>query len=118
MDRFQYLALMAACLVVTLPIEFVFRARVYRRPRRFLLALAPTIAVFVVWDLWAIARHHWRFNPRYVTGWELPGALPIEEVVFFVVIPICGLLTFEAVRRILDRSPSPTPGDRGARVSR
>ena len=57
--------------------------------------------VFVVWDVVAIARDHWSFNPRYVTGVDLPGSLPIEEVVFFVVIPICGLLTLEAVRRIL-----------------
>ena len=55
----------------------------------------------LLWDLAAIARGHWGFNPRYVTGWELPGNVPVEELVFFVVIPICGLLTLEAVRRIL-----------------
>ena len=31
-DRFQYLILMGLCLVVTLPLEFVFGARVWRRP--------------------------------------------------------------------------------------
>lgn len=98
MDRLQYLALMGACLAVTLPLEFAFRARVYRRPRRLLAALAGPVAVFVVWDLIAIARGHWTFTERYVTGWELPGELPVEELAFFVVIPICALLTFEAVR--------------------
>jgi lycopene cyclase domain-containing protein len=63
----------------------------------------PTVAVFVAWDLGAIARGHWGFNSRYVTGWELPGDLPVEEIVFFVVIPICGLLTLEAVRAMLRR---------------
>ena len=33
-DRYQYLLLMAGCLLITLPLEFVLRARVYRRPRR------------------------------------------------------------------------------------
>ena len=103
MDRFQYLGLMGACLVLTLPLEFVFRARVYRRPRRLLRAMAVPVAVFVAWDLVAIAREHWTFNPRYVTGWELPGGLPVEEVAFFVAIPICALLTFEASRRTLGR---------------
>ena len=50
MSRFQYLLLMAACLLVTFPLEFVFRARVYRRPGRLLAALLPTVAVFLVWD--------------------------------------------------------------------
>ena len=94
---------MAACLAVTLPLEVVFRARVYRRPRRLLRALLPSVAVFVVWDVVAIARDHWSFNDRYTTGWHLPLDLPVEELAFFVAIPICGLLTFEAVRRILER---------------
>ena len=103
MDRFQYLGLMAACLLVTLPLEFVFRARVYRRPVRLLRALWLPVALFVVWDLVAIAQGHWRFAERYVTGWELPGDLPVEELAFFVVIPVCALLTFEASRRTLGR---------------
>ena len=103
MDRFQYLLLMGACLVVTLPLEFVFRARVYRRPRRLVRAMALPVAIFVVWDLLAIARGHWTFTERYVTGWELPGSLPVEEFVFFLVIPVCALLTFEASRRTLGR---------------
>ena len=103
MDRYQYLAVLAACLVVTLPLEFVFRARVYRRPVRLLRALALPVLVFVVWDLVAIARGHWTFAERYVTGWELPGDLPVEELAFFVVIPVCALLTFEASRRTLGR---------------
>jgi lycopene cyclase domain-containing protein len=104
LDRFQYLLLMGACLVITLPLEFVFGARVWRRPRRLLAALALPVVLFVVWDAIAIARGHWSYNPEYVTGWELPFDLPVEELVFFVVIPVCSLLTFEAVRRVLART--------------
>jgi lycopene cyclase domain-containing protein len=103
-DRYQYLLLMAACLLVTLPLEFVFAARVWRQPRRLLYALVPTVVLFAAWDVAAIAREHWSFNSRYVIGRQLPGNLPVEELAFFVVIPICGLLTLEAVRRILERA--------------
>jgi lycopene cyclase domain-containing protein len=104
MDRYQYLLLMGACVVITLPLEFVFGARVWRRPRRLLAALGPMVLVFGIWDIVAIARDHWSYADRYTTGWLLPGDLPVEELVFFVVIPVCGLLTLEAVRRILERS--------------
>ena len=57
----------------------------------------------VVWDAIAVAAHVWTYNPRYVSGWELPGQLPIEELLFFVVIPLCGLLTYNAVNAILER---------------
>ncbi len=103
LDRFQYLLLMGACLAITLPLEFVLGARVWRQPRRLLRALWIPVLIFVAWDLFAIAREHWDYNPAYVTGWELPGNLSIEELVFFLVIPICSLLTFEAVRRVLGR---------------
>jgi lycopene cyclase domain-containing protein len=103
MERFQYLGLMGACLLLTLPLEFAFRARVYRRPRRLVRALAIPVVVFVVWDLIAIARGHWTFAARYVTGWDLPGGLPVEELAFFLVTPVCALLTFEASRRTLGR---------------
>jgi lycopene beta-cyclase len=101
MDRYQYLLLMGACLLITLPLEFVFRARVWRRPRRLLAAMGLPVVLFTIWDLVAISRDHWTFSERFVTGWELPGSLPVEEFVFFLVIPICGLLTLEAVRWIL-----------------
>ncbi|MCC6497611.1 MAG: lycopene cyclase domain-containing protein [Propionibacteriaceae bacterium] len=99
----EYLLLMAACLLVTLPLEFVLRARVYRRPRRLALALLPLLVVFYIWDAVAIARGHWDYSPAHTTGWLLPGAVPLEEVVFFIVIPICGLLTFEAVGQTMAR---------------
>jgi len=100
-DRYQYLLLMAACVAVTLPLEVVFHARVYRRPRRLLAALAVPVVLFCAWDAVAIARRHWSYSPRYTTSWELPFALPVEELAFFVVVPVCGLLSLEAVRWIL-----------------
>lgn len=103
MDRYQYLILMGLCLLLTLPLEFVLGARVWRRPRRLLAALVPTSAIFIAWDLIAVARGHWGFNPQYTTGWNILPDFPVDEVVFFVAIPICALLTLEAVRNVLDR---------------
>ena len=101
MDRWQYVLLMTACLVLTLPLEVVLGARVWRQPRRLARALAPALVVFVAWDLWATARGTWGFAERYTVGVALPGGMAIEELLFFTAVPICGLLTLEAVRRIL-----------------
>ncbi|WP_286175934.1 lycopene cyclase domain-containing protein [Arthrobacter sp. NEB 688] len=100
-DRYQYLLLMAGCLLITLPLELVLRARVYRRPLRLLAALLPVVALFVAWDVHGIRRGHWTYSELYTTGIILPLDVPLEELVFFVVIPICGLLTYEAVGTVL-----------------
>ena len=101
MDRWQYLLVLAACLAITAPLESLGPG-VYRQPRRAACALLPVAAVFVLWDAVAIAADIWTYNPRYVTGIELPGSLPIEELLFFVVVPLCGLLTYNAVDTILN----------------
>lgn len=103
MDRYQYLLLMGGCVVLTLPLELVAGARVWRQPRRLAAALVGPLLVFCAWDVAAIAHHHWSYSRRYTTGWDLPGHLPVEEVAFFVVVPICALLTYEAVGNILAR---------------
>jgi hypothetical protein len=38
------------------------------------------------------------------------GDLPVEEIVFFLVVPTCAVLTFEAVRRL---RPTWHVGDEG-----
>lgn len=94
---------MAACLVVTAPLEFILGARVYRRPAAVVAAIVPPIVIFCVWDAVAIARGWWSYDVRFITGIDLPFRLPLEELAFFIVIPLCALLTFEAVGRIMQR---------------
>lgn len=96
----QYLMLMGGCLLVTLPLELVLGARVYRSPKRLLLAMLPMLVIFVTWDVFGILRRHWWYEPRFISGVHL-GPLPLEELLFFIVVPICGLLTYEAVGRVL-----------------
>lgn len=100
MRHLAYLAVLAFCLLGTLPLEVVLGVRVYRQWRRLLLTLVPVVAVFVVWDLYAISAGHWDFDPEQTTGLVLPGGVPIEELLFFVVVPTCAVLAFEAVRRV------------------
>ncbi|MDT5064627.1 MAG: hypothetical protein QOK02_782 [Mycobacterium sp.] len=103
MDRWQYLFVLAACLAITAPLEFL-GAGVYRQARRAARAVIPVAVVFTIWDAVAIAGKVWTYNPRYVSGIELPGSIPIEELLFFLVIPLCGLLTYTAVDAILSRA--------------
>jgi lycopene cyclase domain-containing protein len=101
-DRWQYLLVLAACLAITAPLEF-FGPGVYRQWRRAVQAILPVAVVFLVWDELAVAARVWSYDGDYITGLNIPFDVPIEEVLFFVVIPVCALLTFNAVSSILDR---------------
>lgn len=101
MRHLSYLAVLAGCLAGALWLEPMLRVGVLRQWRRLLLTLVPVVAVFVVWDLLAIAAGHWSFDPAQTTGVVFPGGLPLDELLFFVVVPICAILGFEAVRKVL-----------------
>jgi lycopene cyclase domain-containing protein len=100
MGHLTYLGLLAGCIVVTAPLELVLRVRVYARWRRLLVALLPEFTVFVVWVLYAIAQGHWHYSGERTLGVRLPGGIPVEEVLFFLVVPLCAVLTLEAVRKV------------------
>ena len=103
MRHFSYLLVLLGCLVSAIWLEPVLKVNVLRRWRRLLLTLLPVVVVFVLWDLGAIAAGHWTFDPEQTTGILLPGGLPLDEVLFFVVVPVCAVLGFEAVRAVLRR---------------
>lgn len=98
LNQFAYLGVLAFILAATLPLELYLGVRVWRRPRRLALTVVPVVVVFVVWDLYAISRDHWFFDPEQTTGLVVLGILPIEELLFFVVVPIAAVMTLEAVR--------------------
>lgn len=100
MGRLSYLAIVAFVLAGSLWLEVVLRTRVLRRWRRLLLSLVPVLVLFVAWDAYAIAAGHWTFDPERVTGSVTVGQVPVDEVAFFVVIPIAAILTLEAVRSV------------------
>jgi lycopene cyclase domain-containing protein len=114
MGHLTYLALLAGCLVVTAPLELVLRVRVYARWRRLLLAVLPEFVVFVAWTLYAIAQGHWHYSAARTLGVRLPGGLPVEEAGFFLVVPVCAVLAFEAVRKVTGWNAGYLPDDDAA----
>jgi lycopene cyclase domain-containing protein len=92
--------MLLAVVLATLPVELLLRTRVYARWRRLLLTLLPVLAVFLAWDTYATSRGQWGFDPAQLLGIELPGGLPLEELLFFLVIPVASILTLEAVRAV------------------
>ena len=100
MRSLGYVAMLVFCLLGTLPLELVLHVGVYRRVRRLALTVLPVLPLFVAWDVYAVANGHWHFDRSQLLDVELPGGLPVEEVAFFVVVPLAAVLTIEAVRAV------------------
>lgn len=102
LPHWAYVAMLGFCLLGTLPLIPAFRLSVLRQPRRLLLTILAAGSPFLIWDLLATRAGHWRFDEEQTLPWRIAG-LPLEEVAFFVVIPLVSVLTYEAVRAVRRR---------------
>ena len=93
-----YTYLFIDLLILLVPLLFTFHRRI-RYDRRF-PALAGSIAVvapcYLAWDVLAARRGEWSFNAAHVLGVEVLG-LPVEEILFFVVVPYSCLFIYESL---------------------
>lgn len=79
-------------------LEIFLKVGVLRRAKRAALSILPAAAIFLIWDYYAVARGHWWFDKEQVVGIFGPSGVPLEEYLFFIVVPLASLLTIEAVR--------------------
>ena len=111
MRHLTYLGVLAACLLSAGWLEPSLHVGVARRWRRLLATVIPVAAAFALWDVGAITAGQWGYDPAQLVGVTLPGRLPIEELLFFLVVPVCAVLGFEAVRRVTGAPAHDQPED-------
>lgn len=98
MLKFSYFAMLTFTLVGSIWLEIFLKVGVIRRIKRVALSILPTAIIFLIWDYYAVANGHWWFDKNQVVGIFGPSGIPIEEFLFFFVVPLAALLTIEAVR--------------------
>jgi lycopene cyclase domain-containing protein len=107
MRHLTYVFVLVACLCGALWVEPLLHVNVLRRWRRLAVTILVVVVIFGGWDVAAIAAGHWSYDPARILGLRLPGRLPLEELLFFIVVPIAAILGFEAVRSVRGaRSPA------------
>lgn len=98
--RWSYVAVLIFVFLGSIWLEVFLRTRVLHRPKRLLLTILPVLIPFVIWDAYAISQGHWWFDESRISGAHLPGDIPLDELLFFIVIPFASILTLEAVRSV------------------
>lgn len=95
--KLEYFIVLAVCISGPLFLSFSRKLTFYKSTARLIISIGMPFFVFVLWDSWATGRGHWGFNPAYITGFKIFN-LPIEEILFFIIIPFCALFTWEVVK--------------------
>ena len=103
LSNWSYVAMLLFVIFGSWWLEFAFKIRVLRRPRLLVSALIPVSIVFLTWDAFAINQDHWTFDSNQILGIFGPLNIPLEEYLFFLIIPIAAVLTLEGVKVVLKR---------------
>ena len=70
--------------------------RYHKRYKAVFLSIVLVGLPFVLWDIIFTRIGVWAFNPAYINGFKLAG-LPLEEILFFVVVPFSCLFILECL---------------------
>jgi lycopene cyclase domain-containing protein len=102
MEEYEYLILLVGCFGLAAVAAWIYGVwkNVWRQRQRLVLAIGITFIFFSAWDYFAILRKHWWFSEKYIIGLRVFG-IPLEELAFFVIVPLSCLLTWEILIRVL-----------------
>ena len=103
LSHWSYFAMLLFTMMGSWWLEFAFKIKVLRRPRKLFSAVLPVALFFLIWDSFAINQNHWDFDPNQTLGIIGPFNIPLEEYLFFIVIPIAAVLTLEGVKAVMRR---------------
>jgi len=99
--HWTYTVILVATFAAAAWLQALPGVHVLDRPRRLGAALLPGL-LFLGWDVLAAQSRWWAFSDDHTFGVRVLG-LPLEEIAFFLVVPTCAMLGYEAVRVTLPR---------------
>lgn len=98
----EYLKVLVLSLSIPLAVSFWPGLKFYRNLPALIKAILLILVIFGCWDVLATYRQHWYFNSRAVYSLRVIN-LPLEEILFFAVIPFCCIFTWEALKALREK---------------
>lgn len=96
MSNLLYSALLLFSIAV--PLFRSFESKIYfiGKFKQIILAILTVLLIFIPWDIWFTSADVWGFNEKYILNVKL-YRLPLEEILFFVIIPFSCLFIYEVI---------------------
>jgi len=78
-------------------LSFDKKVHFYKKWKYVFLAMILPALLYIIWDNWFTEQGVWSFNPEYIFN-IFVYRLPLEEILFFFIVPYCCLFIYECVR--------------------
>ncbi len=118
MSHISYLAVILFVLICAFGVNLGFGLRIAKRWRELLFTQGAILVIYLTWDTWAIAKKSWFFDHHQTINLDLLPKVPIEEVLFFITVPLMVILSYQALLKLTgwkfdtgaDRTPKEIQG--------
>ena len=90
---------------ISIPFLFSFHPKIkfYKNWISFLISTICIAPIFIVWDIMFTKQGIWGFNHIHTGSLKLYN-LPIEECLFFLIIPYCCIFTHETLQKVFNKN--------------
>lgn len=102
LQQFTYAFLLAGSVLMPFALSFDRKVAFYRNWKVLFPATLITATIFIIWDIYFTRHDVWWFNKDFVTGLFIAG-LPVEEWLFFIIIPYCCIFIYEVSRAYIKK---------------
>lgn len=96
----EYISILSFLLLLTIFLEWKYKVHLYHSAKERFIIVGVFFIVGAVWDYFAITRGHWNFPTSGNSGIFI-GPIPLEEYIFFLVIPYWVITTYKVLERKL-----------------
>ena len=95
--HYTYFYILAAAFAGPFLLSFDKKVAFYKNWRFLFFATLGPAVFYIAWDMYFTSKGVWGFNEKYITGIKLIN-LPVEEVLFFFVVPYCCVFVYQCIR--------------------
>ena len=94
-----YLLVLISSFIIPLIFSFHSKIRFYKNWSSFFKANLLVAIPFIIWDILFYRLGVWGFSEKHLLGVDL-FFLPLEEILFFIIIPFCCVFTYEVFNKL------------------
>lgn len=95
--HYTYFLILLLSVAGPLALSFDKKVAFYKKWKYLFIPMLIPALFYIIWDIYFVSENVWHFNEAYITGIKLIN-LPVEEVLFFFVVPYCCLFIYECIR--------------------